>query len=99
MHTIWKHLIPTQQPTGGDDAGHRARYTITAPPGAVVKIDADPATGQPAAWIEHPDAGAPPVEHHVWILGTGWAFPPDVQLTHSATILTGPYVWHFYLEQ
>ena len=61
----------------------------------VVLVDIDPASGNPAIWIEADWQAWLQVERSFFVLGTGWDVAPDLK-HHGSCIDAGGFVWHIY---
>lgn len=66
--------------------------SILAP---VVLVDIDPATGNPAIWLEADWQAEPQIERSFFVIGTGWEIAPDLK-HHGSTIDRADFVWHVY---
>lgn len=66
--------------------------SILAP---IVLVDIDPATGNPAIWIEAAWKVEPQIERSFFVVGTGWEIAPDLKHVGS-TIDRAGFVWHVY---
>jgi hypothetical protein len=84
MKAIWKFPIPLGVITG-----------VEVDPGASVKhVDADPASGHPAVWIEV-DTDADKTERLFRVFGTGHEI--EAGWEHRGSFVEhGGYVWHIY---
>lgn len=68
------------------------RASILAP---VVLVDIDPATGNPAVWLEADWQAEPQIERSFFVIGTGWEIAPDLK-HHGSAIDRAGFVWHIY---
>ena len=69
--------------------------SILAP---VVLVDIDPATGNPAIWLEADWQAEPQIERSFFVIGTGWEIAPDLK-HHGSLIDLAGFVWHIYERQ
>lgn len=89
MRTIWKFPIAI-----GEDT------TIEVPKMASIRLAGlDPATGQPAIWVEL-DPARKRTERRFRIYGTGHEIEGDdggfPQPLHIGSVIQGPFVWHIF---
>jgi len=69
---------------------------ISLPKGAkVLRVGVGVQNEAPTLWVEV-NPNAPIVTRRVEVVGTG--HPVPVGFSHIGTIFSGPFVWHFYLE-
>jgi len=84
MRTVWKF------PLDVSDRPTTVKVPHLAKP---VHVGLDPATGQPAVWIELYD-DQPKAEREYKVHGTG--HPTDDSGTHVGAVIQGIFVWHGY---
>jgi hypothetical protein len=64
----------------------------------IVLCAIDPASGNPALWLDADWPNEPRVERHFFVFGTGWAIEPHYK--HVGSVIDpGGFVWHVYERQ
>lgn len=87
MRTVWKfplHMRGWNDVEMGEDADHTTKVVLAA---------IDPATGEPAVWIEGDDEGRP-MARSFGVFPTGGRIAADAE--HVGSIIDGAFVWHVY---